>query len=296
MKYFFNDLLLVVLKSWQSISQLWLYVLLGVVLSQLMRRTSWTNVVERGCSVHPVLAVVFATVLGVVSPLCTFGTVPVIAQLAYVGVPAAPLVAFLSSSSLMNPQLFIITWGGISPHMAIMRVVAVVVFAIGLGLALTPLHRDILLHPKLLAGTSPATKSCKHEDKSWRAMPAKIGRSLRHVGVYLLLGIVLAAAIEVFVPSRWILKTFRPSHWTSVASAVVAGIPLHACGGGVIPLVRSLMDHGMSEGSALAFFIVGPATRLAPLMGVASVIRPVFVVAYVAVLLTYSFVVGLVYN
>ena len=73
-------------------------------------------------------------------------------------------------------------------------------------------------------------------------------------------------------------------------------MPLYVCGGGAIPLMRSLLDQGMLAGAALAFLIAGPATRVPPLMALATVVRPFIVVAYVILLLAYSVGVGAIYG
>ena len=52
----------------------------------------------------------------------------------------------------------------------------------------------------------------------------------------------------------------------------------------------------MGRGSALAFFLVGPATRLTPLMALATVLRGPFVLVYVLTLILFSLLVGLGYQ
>jgi uncharacterized membrane protein YraQ (UPF0718 family) len=74
------------------------------------------------------------------------------------------------------------------------------------------------------------------------------------------------------------------------------GLPLYACGGGTIPVVEALLGQGMAKGAALAFLIAGPATRIPPLMALATIVRPVLIVVYVVVLLAYSVVAGLLYG
>jgi uncharacterized membrane protein YraQ (UPF0718 family) len=39
-------------------------------------------------------------------------------------------------------------------------------------------------------------------------------------------------------------------------------VPLYACGGGTIPLISAWLANGMSIGSAAAFMISGPATKI----------------------------------
>ena len=155
-KFFLNDLYLVGSKSYQTLSDLILYVLLGVLLSEALRYTSWLGVVQRACGARPLLAVILSSVIGAVSPLCTYGTVPVVAELVRSGVGVAPVVAFLSASSLMNPQLFTLTWGGISPGMATVRAGAVVLFAILLGLGISRVPSRWLVSSRLF---EPASSS-----------------------------------------------------------------------------------------------------------------------------------------
>ncbi len=50
----------------------------------------------------------------------------------------------------------------------------------------------------------------------------------------------------------------------------------------------------MSGDAALAFLVAGPATRIAPLMAMATIVRPLFVLGYVAFLVAFSVLTGLV--
>jgi hypothetical protein len=56
------------------------------------------------------------------------------------------------------------------------------------------------------------------------------------------------------------------------------------------------MEQGMAGGAVLAFLIAGPATRIPPLMALATIVRPLFVVVYVLLLIAYSVVAGLLYG
>jgi uncharacterized membrane protein YraQ (UPF0718 family) len=78
--------------------------------------------------------------------------------------------------------------------------------------------------------------------------------------------------------------------------AALLGVPLYACGGGVIPLIRALIEQGMAPAAALAFLIAGPATRVPPLMALATILRPAVVVSYVILLIAYSVLAGLVFG
>jgi hypothetical protein len=276
--------------SWQLLP----YVLLGVVAGEGLRYTPVSSLLERGCRRHPAVAIPLAAALGIASPLCTYGTVPLVLQLLRSGVPIAPLATFLSASALLNPQLFVITWGGLGAKMAIARLVAVLVCGVLLGSLLHLLPTRWLVSAEL---HDEHQGPHRHRHRfHLKGFLKDCWQTLQFVGFYMLLGIGLGAAIEVLVPGRWIVATFGSGGWVQILLAALAGVPLYACGGGTIPLVRSLMENGMAQGAALAFLIAGPATRIPPLMALATVVRPLVVLAYVVFLILYSLAAGLLYG
>ena len=276
--------------AWQLLP----YLVVGVVASEALRYTPVSLILERGCRRHPAVAIPAAAVLGMVSPLCTYGTVPLVLQLLRAGAPVAPLATFLSASSLMNPQLFLLTWGGLGPKMALARVMVVLAFGLILGAIAHVLPVRFTVHTGVRDEHSHPAK--ERPRFSWKGFAKSCAKTLEFVGFYLLLGVVLGAIIEVLIPGRWIMAVFGTGGFYQLLLAALLGVPLSACGGGVIPLVRGLMDQGMAAGAVLAFLIAGPATRIPPLMALATIVRPLFIVGYVILLIAYSVVAGLLYQ
>jgi uncharacterized membrane protein YraQ (UPF0718 family) len=271
-----------------------LYVIIGVLLGEALRYTPATRLLERICSNRPALSVLLSALFGMASPLCTYGTVPVVLELLRAGVPVAPLATFLATSSLMNPQLLVLTWGGLGSKLALARVASVLLFGLCLGAVLYLLPRRYCVLPVLLdesASVRPRARVFTLKDylsRSWR--------TLEFVGFYVLLGILLGAAVEVIVPGRWIFAVFGSGGWAQILLASLLGVPLYACGGGTIPLVAGLLESGMAPGAALAFLVAGPATRLPPLMALGTILRPAFVIGYVCALIAYSVLIGILYG
>ena len=267
------------------------YVGLGALLGELLKLGRWTGFVEAACKRHPIPAILLATFIGIGSPLCTYGTIPIVVQLMQSGTPVFPLVSFLASSSLMNPQLLILTWRGIGLDMALARLLSVAVYSILLGLVLWRLPAHWIHEPQAASRVLPQT----HRE---RAIPTlarfavQVWRNFRFVAFYMTIGILAGAAIETFISSAWVLRLFDPGEWFALPLAAVLGVPLYACGGGTIPMIRSLLHSGMERGSALAFFLVGSATRPTPLVAMKTVLRARAIVAYVVSLLLFSVFAG----
>lgn len=289
-----TTVLLILRQAAQATWQLLPYVVLGVLASQALRYTAVAPLLERACRRHPAVSIPLAAVVGMVSPLCTYGTVPLVLQLLRAGVPLAPLATFLSASSLMNPQLLLITWGGLGATMALSRVAAVFALGLLLGTLVHLLPARLAVHPDV---RDEHVRPCKPIPVfSLGGFVRDSWKTLEFVGFYVMLGVMVGAVIEVLVPGRWIMTVFGAGGWYQLLLAALLGVPLYACGGGTIPLVRSLMDQGMAGGAVLAFLIAGPATRIPPLMALATIVRPLFVAAYVVFLILYSVLAGLVYQ
>jgi uncharacterized membrane protein YraQ (UPF0718 family) len=335
-----NSIFLVLLKSADTLGQLGPYGLGGVLVGEVLRLASWKNLflprLNGLTRRNPIFTTVGASILGTVSPLCTYGTIPIVLQLFKLGTPLSFLLTFLATSSLMNPQLFVMTWGGLGLKMAVVRTLAVLAFGVILGLVASRLDEEVIVNTALTANSRRETgleeqavtadedssEGVKQSDFVGREgdlaenTPFSSGEcrvttdkrpylkellrgywgSLQFIGFYFLLGTLLGAMVEVFIPKEWMMLLFKPGKWWSITFAAFLGMPLYACGGGTIPLVRSLMQEGMTKGAALAFFLVGPATRITPLVSLTTIIRPLFLSLYVGLLVTYSIVVGFIYG
>lgn len=296
-----NSFYIIFLSSGRTLLELGPYLIVGILLSEILKRYKWKKIVSHINKIPLFVSIPAATILGILSPLCTYGTVPIVIQLLADGVSPAPLITFLSVSSLMNPQLFILTWGGLGPELALARLASVFLFGILLGIILVFIPPSLILKNEInpnTPGGHPEKKGCskkKHSHKGVKGFFIDYWNNLQYVGFYFLLGITLGAAIEHIIPARYIIALFKPGRFLSLFIASALSVPLYACGGGAIPLIRSLVNQGMSKASALAFLFVGPATRITPLMALASAIRPFFLVCYVITLILYALIFGVAF-
>ena len=81
-----------------------------------------------------------------------------------------------------------------------------------------------------------------------------------------------------------------------VLMAATVGVPLYACGGGTIPLLQTWLADGMSMGSAAAFMVTGPATKITNLGAVKIVLGMHRFLLYLAFILMYAFMSGILIN
>jgi hypothetical protein len=247
-----------------------------------------------------------SAVLGVFSPMCTFAAIPLTGGLMAAGVPVPPLMAFLIASPLMNPSLFIITWGVMGPQMAIARTVSALALAVLGGwiaeLALTQ-GWGSFRHP-LRAGFSAGgtVPSCAVDNHviSRHGQAVKFmghsGKMTLFIAKYFLLALLLAGAVQACISPRWIAALLGGTGFKSVLLGGLLGIPLYVCGGGTVALIGVLVSMGMGQGAALAFFITGPATKISTIVSLNAVLRKKVALVYLGVTLIGGVLIGYGYS
>ena len=78
--------------------------------------------------------------------------------------------------------------------------------------------------------------------------------------------------------------------------AATIGVPLYACGGGTIPLLQAWLLDGMSMGSAAAFMITGPSTKITNLGALKIVLGIKNFAIYILFVMAFSLLTGLAVN
>src|SRR3990172_4923566 len=106
------------------------FFVLSIGLAAYAKASGAENLIARAFAGRPEAMVVFASLVGALSPFCSCGVIPVIAALLASGVPLAPVMAFWLASPLMDPSMFFITAGILGLQFAIAKTVAAI--AVGL--------------------------------------------------------------------------------------------------------------------------------------------------------------------
>jgi uncharacterized membrane protein YraQ (UPF0718 family) len=289
---------LLLLKSRSMIIEFLPYLVMGILVGELLKFAAWAKIIYKWVTKAPVVSVIVGSVIGIVSPLCTYGTIPVVIQLYKSKVHIAPLVSFMAASALMNPQLFLMTAGGIGIEMAVVLTVAVFIFSFAAGLLCYVIPAKIMVRKSINVNEDGGDAILNREKKLFIVKQYAINclKSFKSVGVFVLIGVLISAAAEVYIPNRITAYAMQAGRIPTILAGALMGIPMYACGGGAIPFVRNfILGNGLGKGTALAFFLVGSATRPAPLIGMAALFTPLFLAGYCVFLIISSVLMGIVY-
>jgi uncharacterized protein len=303
----------IVTVFWTLFSNLWYFMLLGPAVGVFIARMVNDDRVGKALEGRGLWAAALAAMAGMASPACTFASIPVVGSLLASGFPVVPLMAFLVAAPLMNPSLFIITWGVMGAPMAIARAISAFALAI-LAAWLTQIlsSRGWVDFTADVRNPAEADRHrgrhhhhhhhdhAENEPPHWQRVSAELWQEFWHMSrfvfKYFMLSLMVAAALQVFVPADTVAVLMGGRQMESAVIGGLLGIPFYVCGGGAVATVAVLMSLNMGPGAALAFFLTGPATKVSTLFNLFAVMRGRVIALYLGVTLIGGTLLGAAYG
>lgn len=233
-----------------------------------------------------------ASALGIASPLCMYGTVPIAASFSRGGMQDSWLAAFMMSSILLNPQLIVYS-AALGPAVLAVRILSCFFCGTAAGLLLHWFYRKKPFFN--FTGFEPRASHDTDPNLLLRYLK-NLGRNVKATGPYFLLGVVLSAAFQRYVPAEAMTALFGGNEALGVFLAATIGVPLYTCGGGTVPLLQGWLLDGMSVGSAASFMLTGPSTKITNLGALKIVLGLKHFCLYLGYVMAFSLGAGLVVN
>ena len=139
--------------------------------------------------------------------------------------------------------------------------------------------------------------SCQVEkgNRIWRVLKYAYYDMLRDIGLRLLIGLIVAALIQVAVPDEFFLS-FGSQPLLQMLVILVIAVPMYICSTGSIPVAAALMMKGLSPGAALVMLMAGPAVNLASILVVHKSMGRRFTSIYLMTIVGFAVLFGLLLN
>jgi uncharacterized protein len=197
-----------------------------------------------------VLAVPAAGLVGVGLPGCECGSVPIAGRVIARGAPVAPALTFLLAAPAVNPVVVVATAVAFPgrPGFVVARFAASLLTAIVVGWVWLLLGRDDLVE-RARRRTAPSGSRAE-------AFRATTMHDLTHAGGYLVVGGLVAATLQVFVPTA-VLDGLAGTGAVAVLALAGLAVVLAICSEADAFVAASLTQF--SSTAKLAFLVVGPA-------------------------------------
>lgn len=259
------------------------YLMLGFLISGLLHVYMPRSIYDRFLKRKGFSSTVSAALLGVPLPLCSCGVIPTAVSLKKSGATDGAMVSFLVATPQTGVDSMLATYSLLGLPMAIFRPVASFIVGVISGVAVdkfgaekkSPVPQFRYLGAEPAAAAKPkshgCTCGCSHSTSTeeprtiWRALRYGYVEMMQDFGKWLIIGLLVAAAITAFVPDS-VFAMFKDYYLLNILLILLISTPMYICATGSTPVALSLILKGVTPGAAFVLLMAGPATNFASLI------------------------------
>ncbi|MBP7057212.1 permease [Candidatus Gracilibacteria bacterium] len=262
------------------------FILLGVALSSLLSFVITDRQILHWLPKNRFLALCYATVTGFLLPVCECGNVPLARKFAIKGVPPYVAITFLLAAPVINPIVLFSTWAAFRdmPEVIVFRMVFAVITAFAVGLIFSFAHeRREVLHENIVKVIDARNAQVDHQHGAhkhhhhhassgkWSAFLQTIQVEFLEMTTLMIIGALIAAATQTFVPREWIVSLGTGPIISIVAMLILAFV-VSICSN-VDAFFALAYAPTFTTGSIVAFLVFGPMIDLKSLLMMSTTFR-----------------------
>jgi len=237
------------------------------------------------------LSVLWAALLGVPLPLCSCGVIPTAIGLRNEKASKGAIASFLIATPQTGIDSILATFSLMGLGFAIIRPVAALITGVCGGL----LVNRLVCEDESMFNDQCSMVNEGSGNKLWRVLKYAYYDMIRDIGLRLLIGLIVAALIQVVVPDEFFLS-FGNQPLLQMLVILAIAVPMYICSTGSIPVAAALMIKGLSPGAALVMLMAGPAVNLASILVVHKSMGRRFTLIYLMTIVGFSVLFGLLLN
>ena len=238
------------------------------------------------------LSVLWAALLGIPLPLCSCGVIPTAIGLKNEKASKGAIASFLIATPQTGIDSILATFSLMGLGFAIVRPVAALITGVCGGLLVNRLVRE---DNNCTVKDNSQLSALNSQLKIYRVVKYAYYDMIRDIGLRLLIGLVVAALIQVVVPDEFFLS-FGSQPLLQMLVILVIAVPMYICSTGSIPVAAALMMKGLSPGAALVMLMAGPAVNLASILVVHKSMGRRFTLIYLMTIVGFAVLFGLLLN
>lgn len=268
------------------------YLMIGLFASGFIHLFLSMNAITNLVKDRSFKSVFLASLFGVPLPLCSCSVIPAAVTLRKSGASNGSTSSFLISTPESGADSIMVTYSMMDLPMTILRPLVAFITAFSAGF-LQNIFNDYSFQEEVAPKASCCHKknqTQKPQSKIKQALSYGFGKLLNDISLWLLIGLVLGALINVVVPENFLENS--NSIWGRFLILSI-GIPFYVCASASTPIAASLLLKGMSPGTALLFLLVGPATNISNIavlqkyIGKKGVLINIVTIAIISLLFSY---------
>lgn len=290
----------ILLTAWDILGDVSPWLVVSFIMAGLLRQFLNPAKFQRALGNKGLLAIIKATLSGMLLPICSCGVIPLGLGMYYTGAYLGPTLAFMVATPIINPAAVLLAYGLLGPQIATIYLIGGFLVPVFIGLVGNALAGEEIKAPGLEAHIEEV--NLESEENISLGEKLKIGCSWgifelgTMVGKYIVFGVLLAGILIVAIPQHLIQGYLGAPGMISIFGVAVLGSVIYVCAVGHIPLVAALVATGAAPGVAITFLMTGAATNLPELLSIYKMIGKRAMLIYSSLVVASSLLIGWLAN
>ncbi|MFC2061215.1 permease [Elusimicrobiota bacterium] len=277
-------------------------VALGFLLSGIIHEFVPQSLVTRHLNRKGIMPIIYVTIAGIILPLCCFGSLPVAMGFRKKGVSLGPILAFLVATPATSITAILVTLRLMGIAYTLYLCISVILMGLVIGLI------GNMLHTKNIESQSEGCPMCEecesekhhhHEKGTLKQVKSVLTFGFidipKEIGVELIIGILLAAAVTTITPLGNFIRNYLVSGYEYLF-ALIFGLVMYICSTASVPLVHAFVNQGMSMGAGIVLLLAGPITSYGTILVVRKEFGSKVLAIYLAVICVFSLIAGYMFT
>ena len=208
--------------------------------------------------------ILYSTIIGTFLPVCCWGSLPIAVSFYKKGAKLGPILAFLVATPATSISALLVAYSVLGLGFTIYIFFAVIIMGVSIGIVGNaikytprPIEKITCPHCEINPDHEHTHKTKTFKEKIIAALKYAYIDLPKEIGLELLIGLILAAAVATYLPIGYLIKTYL-SGWIGYIFSIVFGLLMYICSTASVPLIDSLMKQGMNHGAAMTLLLIGP--------------------------------------
>ena len=247
--------------------------------------------------VKGVPANILGALLGTITPFCSCSSIPLFIGFTNAGLPIGVTFSFLISSPLVDLASVLLLASIFNWRIAMAYVVVGLVLAVTGGSLIGLLKLEKYVEPFVYGNKTVTVEETALTFKDRvRFGLEQVSEIVHKVWLYVLVGVLIGAAIHNYIPADIITAVLGQQNLFSVLLATVVGIPMYADIFGTLPIAEALVGKGVGLGTVLSFMMAVTALSLPSLILLKKVVKTRLLVTFVGIVFVGILIIGYLFN
>lgn len=276
------------------------WLVISFIIAGLLHNFLTPDKLQKSLGNKKISSIFKSTLSGMLLPICSCGVIPIGISMYYSGVYLGPVLAFMTSTPVINPIAIVLSFGLLGPQITLIYVISGFVVPLIVGVLGNKLGKDEVCI-KFDEDEEELAIELEEEKRSFfenivDGLKWSFGELALTISKYVIIGMLVAGFITTVFPNSVIQKYLGNPGMLSLGSIAILACVMYVCAVGHIPFIAALVASGASPGVAITFLIAGAATNLPELISIYNVIGKRAVIIYSTTLTICALVIGYITN